>query len=91
MNPLEEKERTSGKEVGDALRSGEKGIMETGGGQSRRGEADFRRSWRGWAKNSLVGNIQEKTMMVEKISSKDGYGYRSQLKKKTYGNQNVEG
>ena len=69
-------------EVGDALRSGEKGSMETGGrGWSRRGEADLRGTRRGWKKHSLVGYIQEKTVMMEKVCSKDGKRYWSQLKR----------
>ena len=61
--------RELGEEVGDALRSGEKGSTETRGGRSSRGKADFKR---GWVKNSLVGNIKDKRMMAEKSSSKDG-------------------
>ena len=69
-------------EVGDALRSGENGSTETRGqGQSRRGEADRRGTRRGRAKHALVGYIQEKMVMAEKICSKDGKRHRSQLKR----------
>ena len=54
--------------------------METGGGRSRRGEADLRGTRRGWSKHSLVGYIQEKTVVVEKIRTADEQRYPSQLK-----------
>ena len=71
-----------GEEVGDALRRGEKGSIETeGGGQSRRGETDLRATRRGWSKHSLVGYIQEKMVVAEKICTKDGQRHLSQLKR----------
>ena len=51
-----------------------KGSTETGEGPSRRGKADFRR---GWSKKSLVGDIQEKTMMVEKSAPRMGRDIRA--------------
>ena len=60
------------KEVGDALRSGENISMETErGGQSRRD----------WAKKFLVGYIQEKTVVAEKIHPTDRQRDWSQLKR----------
>ena len=69
-------------EFGDALRNGEKGSTETGGrGLSRRGEADLRGTRRGQAKPSLVGYIQERTVVAEKICIEDEQGHQSQLKR----------
>ena len=62
-----------GEEVGYTLGSIEKGSKETkGGGRSRKGKAYLRGTRRGQAKHSLVEYIQEKTMVAEKICSKDG-------------------
>ena len=61
------------KKVGNALGSGKKGSTENGGGgQSRQGKADLRRTRGGWAIHSLVGYIQEKIAVAKKICSKDG-------------------
>ena len=50
--------------------------------QKRQGfKAYLRGTKRGQAKNSLVGYIQEKTMVAEKICTEDGQRHQSQLKR----------
>ena len=54
--------------------------MERGRHWSRRGKHDGSGTWRGAAKNLLVGHVQQEVMMTEKIRPEDWNGGRSQLK-----------